>query len=155
MRSEGINIPDLPSTQGLRLWLNPMLVKKYSETQGSASWFRKRAKTYVFAASGELVSSYVKFVTAMGENTPSWRHRVRLSWGSVQVGTNIAKRCQKMDRMSSHQYRLQSKQIQSLCQMYSRFISPGERLQTMCKEIGFAKVVRNAYGSSAHSVWKV
>ena len=153
MRSEGINIPDLPSTQGLRLWLNPMLVKKYSETQGSASWFRKRAKTYVFAASGELVSSYVKFVTAMGENTPSWRHRVRLSWGSVILRNGTKKCTECLD--VSHQYRLQSKQIQSLCQMYSRFISPGERLQTMCKEICFAEVVRNANGSSAHSVWKV
>ena len=56
---------------------------------------------------------------------------------------------------ASHQYqRLQSKQIQSLCQMYSNSISPGERLReicqkhgerkyTLCKEICSPKVVRN------------
>ena len=41
---------------------------------------------------------------------------------------------------ASHQYqRLQSKQIQSLCQMYSNSISPGERLREICQKHGERK----------------
>ena len=41
---------------------------------------------------------------------------------------------------ASHQYqRLQSKQIQSLCHMYSNSISPGERLREICQKHGERK----------------
>ena len=58
---------------------------------------------------------------------------------------------------ASHQYKLQSKQIQSLCQMYSNSISTakdcgrsGERNYNLLRQ-GCEKRHR----SSAHSVWKV
>ena len=67
---------------------------------------------------------------------------------------------------ASHQYqRLQSKQIQSRCQMYSNSISPGERLREICQKHGERKYTlqgdllrqgcEKPHRSSAHSVWKV
>ena len=46
---------------------------------------------------------------------------------------------------ASHQYRLQSKQIQSLCQMYSNSISPGERLREICQKHGERKYTLQGY----------
>ena len=99
------------------------------------------------------------------EHTASWRQRVWISRGSVQILRNGTKKCTEcLD--ASHQYqRLQSKQIQSLCQMYSNSISPGERLREICQKHGERKYTlqgdllrqgcEKPHRSSAHSVWKV
>ena len=82
-------------------------------------------------ASCELVSSYVKFVIAMGENTPSWRGRIRICWGSVHILRNGANKCTEcLD--ASHQYRLQSKQIQSVYAKCIRAPSPRKKDYKHC-----------------------
>ena len=100
----------------------------------------------VHFTSCSLESSYVKFV--MQKNTPSWRQRFRISRGSVDILQNGTKKCiECLD--ASHQYTLQSKQIQSLN------VFGLHRRKMINEEICFARLWETPPGSSANSVWKV
>ena len=102
----------------------------------------------VHFTSCSLESSYVKFVIDMRENTPSWRQRFRISRGSVHILQNGTKKCiECLD--ASHQYTLQSKQIQSLN------VFGLHRRKMINEKICFARLWETPPGSSAHSVSKV